>query len=109
MTEISCAQTEYILAREGAEQFAADFPDTAAMAEAFSQESALYCMDILGSLDQCVGDTKQDKKKERDNYKPATTSMAVIVPHVQMGNACVQTKSVADFNSKKDMLCEKPL
>eukprot|EP00972_Heterocapsa_arctica_P029428 4334334-Heterocapsa_arctica.AAC.1 len=72
------------------------------MAEAFSQENALYCMDLLGSLDQCVGDTKQDRKKQFENYKAPTTGMAVIVPHAEMGKVCVQIKSVPDFHMKKD-------
>eukprot|EP00972_Heterocapsa_arctica_P053964 7948171-Heterocapsa_arctica.AAC.1 len=35
--------------------------------------------------------------------------MAVIVPHAEMGKACVQIKSIPDFNMNKDKLCKKTL
>eukprot|EP00972_Heterocapsa_arctica_P093230 13753534-Heterocapsa_arctica.AAC.1 len=85
-TDNVCTKTLNILAREGAKKRTVDFPDTATMAEAFSQENALWCLDLLGDLDKCVGDTKQERKKDIENYKPATTGMAVIVPHSEMGN-----------------------
>eukprot|EP00972_Heterocapsa_arctica_P091599 13511853-Heterocapsa_arctica.AAC.1 len=66
------------------------------MVDSFSQENAIYCMDLLGSLEQFAGDTTQDKKKQIENYKPRTTGMAVIVPHSEMGKVRVQMKSVAD-------------
>eukprot|EP00972_Heterocapsa_arctica_P097066 14319828-Heterocapsa_arctica.AAC.1 len=64
------------------------------MAEGFSHQNAQSCMDILGSLERCVADKDQVRKKERDNYKPATTDMAVVVPHGQMGKPCAQIKSI---------------
>eukprot|EP00972_Heterocapsa_arctica_P005292 784072-Heterocapsa_arctica.AAC.1 len=79
------------------------------MADAFSQENAVYCMDLLGNLQEYVGDTKKHlKDKNRAKYKPATTGMAVIVPYRDMGRVCVQLQSAADFIEKKDMLCKTP-
>eukprot|EP00972_Heterocapsa_arctica_P063216 9326863-Heterocapsa_arctica.AAC.1 len=86
MTEHMCTTKRDSLAREGAAKLAAGSPGTEAMAEAFSQEHAVDCMDLLGNLDQCMGDPKkQSNMKYREKYKPATTGMAVIVPYRDMG------------------------
>eukprot|EP00972_Heterocapsa_arctica_P111396 16400745-Heterocapsa_arctica.AAC.1 len=79
------------------------------MVDAFSQENAIYCKDLLGSLEQFAGDTMKYRKKHIDNYKPRTTGMAVIVPHSEMGKVCVQMKSVADYHMKKEKMCKNTL
>eukprot|EP00972_Heterocapsa_arctica_P098177 14489007-Heterocapsa_arctica.AAC.1 len=67
-------------------------------------------MDILGSLEQFVGDTNKDKSKlKKENYKTRTTDMAVIVTHPEMGKVCVQMKNVADYHMRKEKACENTL
>eukprot|EP00972_Heterocapsa_arctica_P041534 6123100-Heterocapsa_arctica.AAC.1 len=64
-------------------------PRTATMADSFTRENAALVMDILGSLEQFVGESKKDKSKHNiENFKQRTTDMAVVVPHAEMGKLC---------------------
>eukprot|EP00972_Heterocapsa_arctica_P053532 7883670-Heterocapsa_arctica.AAC.1 len=64
-------------------------------------------MELLGSLERCVADKDQVKKVQRDNYKPATTEMPVMVPHGQMCKTCVQIKNIKELYAKMDDTCKQ--
>eukprot|EP00972_Heterocapsa_arctica_P097101 14326468-Heterocapsa_arctica.AAC.1 len=77
---------EDILARTVIKLRETGHPNSATMADSFTHENAAYVMDLLGSLEQVVGESKKDKSKQKmENFKQRTTDMAVIVPHAEMG------------------------